>query len=181
MGLLLAWLVFSVLVGLIAAQRGRSGFGFFFLSLLLSPLLGLIAVVATPNLAQEDARARERESDRSFQRNLAASAVPQPVASFADEVEKLAALRERGVITHDEFAAEKSKLLSRPASPPQVVPQSLGTAVECERVLEARGYCLKRRGNGSFEVYEPLGGMAAIPDLERLILYTSQQLSIPVE
>jgi hypothetical protein len=42
--------VFAVLVGVYAANKGRSGVGFFFLSLLLSPLIGfVIAVVSSPN------------------------------------------------------------------------------------------------------------------------------------
>ncbi len=41
--------VLAVLVGVYASSKGRSGPGFFFLSLLLSPLVGfVIAVVTTP-------------------------------------------------------------------------------------------------------------------------------------
>jgi hypothetical protein len=42
----LLWLVFAVVVGVIAASRGKSGFGWFLLSCLISPLLGLILVLA---------------------------------------------------------------------------------------------------------------------------------------
>lgn len=48
MELLLGWLVFSVVVGVVAAGRGRSGLGYFVLSLLLSPLIGLILAIALP-------------------------------------------------------------------------------------------------------------------------------------
>jgi hypothetical protein len=43
--LLLSWFLFSIVCGFWASTRGRSGVGFFFLSLLLSPVLGSIAVV----------------------------------------------------------------------------------------------------------------------------------------
>jgi len=43
--LLLSWFLFSIFCGVWAYSKGRSGFGFFFLSLLLSPVLGSIAVV----------------------------------------------------------------------------------------------------------------------------------------
>jgi uncharacterized membrane protein YeaQ/YmgE (transglycosylase-associated protein family) len=47
------WLFFSVIAGIIASQKGRSGAGFFFLSVVLSPLIGLIAaLVARPNTAK---------------------------------------------------------------------------------------------------------------------------------
>jgi len=43
--LLLSWFLFSIYCGFWASSKGRSGFGFFFLSLLLTPMLGSIAVV----------------------------------------------------------------------------------------------------------------------------------------
>lgn len=44
------WLIFSVVAGIIASSRGRSGFGYFFLSIVLSPLIGLVLAVALPSL-----------------------------------------------------------------------------------------------------------------------------------
>lgn len=42
----LAWFFFSVFVGAIAAEEmGRSGIGFFLLSIVFSPLIGLICVL----------------------------------------------------------------------------------------------------------------------------------------
>lgn len=44
------WLFFSIVAGIIASMKGRSGFGFFFLSIILSPLIGIIlALVAEEN------------------------------------------------------------------------------------------------------------------------------------
>jgi hypothetical protein len=51
MELILLWVVFAVVVGIAAGVRGRSGFGWFILSLLLSPLIGLILVLVLPNKA----------------------------------------------------------------------------------------------------------------------------------
>lgn len=49
MGIFLAWFIFAVLVGLYAGNKGRSGIGFFFLSLILSPLIGfIIAAFSSP-------------------------------------------------------------------------------------------------------------------------------------
>jgi hypothetical protein len=44
------WVAFSVAVAILASNRGRSGFGWFLFSLLLSPLLGLIFVLVLRNL-----------------------------------------------------------------------------------------------------------------------------------
>lgn len=46
MGIFLFWLGASVVVGIIASSRGRSGFGWLILSLLISPLLAGILVLA---------------------------------------------------------------------------------------------------------------------------------------
>jgi hypothetical protein len=62
--LLVTWLVLAGVVAYVASQRGRSVVGLFFLSLLLSPLVGfLVAIglpVREPVSAQERAR-RERQ------------------------------------------------------------------------------------------------------------------------
>lgn len=43
------WFVFSIAVGVYAENKGRSGVGFFVLSLVLSPLVGIIvAALASP-------------------------------------------------------------------------------------------------------------------------------------
>jgi hypothetical protein len=38
------WLVLSIVAGVIASNKGRSGFGYFVLSIFLSPLIGIILV-----------------------------------------------------------------------------------------------------------------------------------------
>ena len=44
------WLFTAIAVGCYADNKGRSGFGFFFLSMILSPLIGFIcALIARPN------------------------------------------------------------------------------------------------------------------------------------
>jgi hypothetical protein len=40
----IVWIVFSALVGLYADSKNRSGIGYVFLSLLLSPLIGFFVV-----------------------------------------------------------------------------------------------------------------------------------------
>ncbi|HQS14987.1 zinc ribbon domain-containing protein [Reyranella sp.] len=54
------WLPLCALVGWLAGQKGRSGAGFFFLALFLSPLVGLLAVIAVPRIEQR-ARANGRD------------------------------------------------------------------------------------------------------------------------
>src|SRR5713101_7445198 len=47
--LIAAWLVLCVLVGLWASKKGRSGFGFFLLAVIISPVVaGLIVLIIRP-------------------------------------------------------------------------------------------------------------------------------------
>jgi hypothetical protein len=45
------WFLLAVAVGVLASNRGRSGFGWFLLSAVLSPLLGFVFVLVAKNLA----------------------------------------------------------------------------------------------------------------------------------
>lgn len=46
----IVWILLCILVGMFANSKGRSGFGFFFVSLILSPVIGfLMALIATPH------------------------------------------------------------------------------------------------------------------------------------
>ena len=45
MEIIIPWLVLSIIAGVIASNKGRSGFGFFLLAVLLSPLIGILAAL----------------------------------------------------------------------------------------------------------------------------------------
>lgn len=49
----LFWFIFAVILGVAAYGRGRSGIGWFFLAMIISPLLALILLVLLPNLKTE--------------------------------------------------------------------------------------------------------------------------------
>jgi len=60
------WFAFSMLAGWIAEQKGRSGVGFFFLSIILTPLIGLIAaaVISKNEAALADVALRDGKMRR---------------------------------------------------------------------------------------------------------------------
>lgn len=124
------WFLLSVGVGCLASSRGRSGIGFFLLSLLLSPLLGLIAVLVVRNIKQEQARDEDRrrederhlESIKAMAKTTTASPVERPpqaavTMSVADELAKLVGLMDRGVLSAAEFEGQKRALLARSLPP----------------------------------------------------------------
>ena len=50
MALVLGWVVFAIVVGIAASYRGRDGFGWFLLALLISPLVAVILLLLIPSL-----------------------------------------------------------------------------------------------------------------------------------
>ena len=50
MGFAFGWFMFSVLAGVIASSKGRSGIGFFLLSVFLTPLVGILAAAFMPRI-----------------------------------------------------------------------------------------------------------------------------------
>ena len=134
---LIIWGLMCWGVGALASSRGRSGFGFFLLSFFFSPLLGLIVVLVMTNLTKEatkesaqrredeqrdEERKREHEKQLESLRALTAaqssgSAHQAPSStsppSLAEELTKLAALRDKGVLTADEFESQKKQLLGQ--------------------------------------------------------------------
>lgn len=52
MEIFFGWLIFSVVSGAIASAKGRSGIGYFLLSIVLSPIVGLILAAALPRIEQ---------------------------------------------------------------------------------------------------------------------------------
>ena len=130
----LFWFLLAIVVGALASSRGRSGFGFFLLALLMSPLIAFAILLALSNKAeearQEQFRREEHERQLESIKALASTTSPSEAAqssatasasasvSISDELEKLAALRERGILTDEEFQQQKAIVLNRQTSRP---------------------------------------------------------------
>lgn len=54
MEIIFGWLAFSIVAGVIATSKNRSGFGYFCLSIVLSPLVGIILAAALPKISLAD-------------------------------------------------------------------------------------------------------------------------------
>ncbi len=88
-----------------------------FLFVLFIPLIGvLVYLIVRGGSMHERAVQDARQQDTEFRQYVQQAAASSP-ASTADQLAKLADLRDRGVITPDEFEREKAKVLgSTPAS-----------------------------------------------------------------
>lgn len=124
---LILWFLLSLGVGALASSRGQSGIGFGLLSFVTSPLIGVIVVLIIKDLNAEKDRQylakREHEKQLESIKAIAQSKISNPSAikdgfgsqpfSVADEPTKLGVLKEKGLLTEEEFSAQKQLLLSK--------------------------------------------------------------------
>ena len=107
------WILIWIFID-IFRSHDLSGWGkaLWFLFVLFIPLIGVLVYLivrgsSMQERAQQDARQRDQETRKYIQE--AAATAP---ASTADQLSKLADLRDRGVISAEEFEREKAKVLS---------------------------------------------------------------------
>ena len=110
MGFFVLWALFALIPAAIASSKGRSPVGWFFIGVVLSPILAAVIVAVLPSPALEERRHAELVA--------AASRGARPVGPETQEdpisaVARLAQLRDNGAITADEFETKKAELLSR--------------------------------------------------------------------
>ena len=59
----LVWVVLTIVVTVIAVEKGRSGVGYFLLSLFFSPLVGVLILIAAPDRARHAREAAQHQRD----------------------------------------------------------------------------------------------------------------------
>jgi membrane protein implicated in regulation of membrane protease activity len=105
------WILIYVFID-IFRSRDLSGWGkaLWFLFVLFIPLIGvLVYLIVRGSSMQDRARQEARQQDQEF-RAYVQDAAGAP--STADQLAKLADLRDRGVITPAEFESQKAKILA---------------------------------------------------------------------
>ena len=107
------WILIMVFID-IFRSRDLSGWGkaLWFLFVLLIPLIGvLVYLIVRGGSMHERAVAQARQQDQEFRSYVQQAAAGAP-ANTADQLQKLADLRDRGVISAQEFEREKAKVLA---------------------------------------------------------------------
>ncbi len=104
------WLLISVFIDIFRSDISGWGKALWVIFVIVLPFLGvLIYLIAHGDDMQK------RSMDRAVDQQAAQAAYIQDVAgsgSTADELEKLKGLHDRGVLSDDEFAAQKQKVLA---------------------------------------------------------------------
>ena len=107
------WILITVFID-IFRSHDLSGWGkaLWFLFVLFIPLIGvLVYLIARGGKMQERAQQQAQQQDAQFRKYVQQAAADSPT-STADQLAKLADLRDRGVISSEEFEREKAKVLA---------------------------------------------------------------------
>ncbi len=107
------WILIMVFID-IFRSHDLSGWGkaLWFLFVLFIPLIGvLVYLIARGGSMHERAAQQARQQDQEFRQYVQQAASSSP-PSTADQLTKLADLRDRGVISAEEFEREKAKVLA---------------------------------------------------------------------
>jgi ABC-type multidrug transport system fused ATPase/permease subunit len=110
------WILITVFVDIFRSHDLSGGAkALWFVFVLFIPLVGvLVYLIARGGSMHERAVKQAQHQDAQF-RHYVQQAASGSASNTADQLEKLASLRDRGVITPDEFQREKDKVLAAAA------------------------------------------------------------------
>lgn len=110
MEIFIFWIIFSIVIGAIGSTRNIGFGGAFFLSLILSPLIGIIFTLTSKSLDDVE---RDKQLLKNSENQQGYSWVrPKPEQSVADELEKLKNMFLNNDLTEEEYTKAKQKILS---------------------------------------------------------------------
>ena len=106
------WILITVFIDIFRSQDlSGAGKALWFLFVLFIPLIGvLVYLIARGGSMHERAAQQAQQQDEAFRSYVQQAA--SEGSSSADQLAKLADLRDRGVITAEEFDREKAKILA---------------------------------------------------------------------
>ncbi len=107
------WILITVFID-IFRSHDLSGWGkaLWFLFVLIIPLIGVLVYLIVRGDSMHERQLRQAQAENQAARSYIQQAAADSPASTADQLEKLANLRDRGVITPEEFEREKAKILA---------------------------------------------------------------------
>lgn len=106
MGIFLSWVALSFVVGFIGQNRKIGFAGAFFLSLFLSPLVGLIVTV----ISKSDEQAAYEQKMLDLQQKQVEQGT-RPTEYIGDRLQKLKRLLDEGILTNEEYEEQRKRIL----------------------------------------------------------------------
>lgn len=108
----IGWIFFSFIVGFLGIGRKVGFFGAFFLSLLLSPLIGLIITLTSKRKSDVKRERQMLTAQQSQQQSLKTMANQNNKTSAIEELTKLKEMLDSGAINNEEFEKMKAKIIN---------------------------------------------------------------------
>ena len=107
------WILITVFID-IFRSRDLSGWAkaLWFLFVLFIPLIGVLVYLIVRGSPTHERQARDIQQQDAEARRYIQQAAAEAPASTADQLTKLADLRDRGIISAEEFEREKAKVLA---------------------------------------------------------------------
>jgi hypothetical protein len=115
MGIFFLWIILSFVLALIGNNRTIGFFATLLISFFLSPLIGFVVLLFSKNIQDEEYKAnvlKQLESSKEKSVPVVAKSVQEKNSDNLTQLEKLFDLKEKGIITVEEFEQQKAKLLN---------------------------------------------------------------------
>ena len=112
MGIFFGWIIFSLVVGAIGSNRKIGFWGAFFLSLILSPVIGLIIALVSKDKDDEEYKQKLLHTQQKQQETLSNLESSVNKRSLSEELEKIKKMKDEGLLSDEEFQKAKEKILS---------------------------------------------------------------------
>ena len=107
------WILITVFIDIFRSHDLSGGAkALWFLFVLLIPLIGVLVYLIVRGSSMHERQARDMQQQDAEARRYIQQAAAEAPASTADQLTKLADLRDRGVISAEEFEREKAKVLA---------------------------------------------------------------------
>jgi len=107
------WILITVFIDIFRSHDLSGGAkALWFVFVLFIPLIGVLVYLIARGDSMHERQARQARAEDQAARSYIQDATAGSPGSTADQLEKLASLRDRGVITAEEFEREKAKILA---------------------------------------------------------------------
>ncbi len=105
------WLLFTIFADIFRSEMSGLGKAAWVLFVIVVPLLGVLVYLIAHGSDMQDRAMKAKAGQDAAQREYIQDAAGSG-GSSADELKKLSSLHQDGVLTDDEFQAQKTKLLA---------------------------------------------------------------------
>lgn len=113
--MIFGWIVLSFILGAVGSSRSTGFWGTFFLSLFLSPLIGFIVLLFSKDNADEVYKQKllkQQQQIIEINKLKGQTQIQPKKEGKLEKLEKLFEMKEKGILSDDEYDEEKKKILS---------------------------------------------------------------------